>query len=136
MTGRTLIAALALVLPVVGALVFLLTSSGDQTEFLGTRLGMGARQIRSSFEPNGTWETSMDGDLLVLEWSGSDPRVRSARFELHEGLLVAIRAELIDANDAQTVAPDVVRNVRGGMLTMIARGCPVHADEVARLMRD
>ena len=135
MTGRTLIAAIALVLPVVGALVYLLASDGNQTEFLGVRLGMGARQIRSSFQPAGDWETSMDGDLLILEWNGSDPRVRSARFELHEGLLVAIRAELIDADDAQSIAPDVVRNVRGGTLTMIARGCPVHADEVARLMR-
>ena len=122
--------------PVIWALVHLRSTSGDQTEFLGARLGMSAQQVRSSFQPRGTWATTTEGDLLVLEWTGEDPGVKSARFELHEGLLVAVRAELSDASDTKVIAGDVVREVRGGALTMIARGCPVHADEVARLIRD
>ena len=97
---------------------------------------MSARQVREFFQPQGRWSTTTEHDLLVLGWTGDDPRVNTARFELHEGLLVAVRAELADASDAKVVAPDVVRVVRDGTLTMIARGCPLHADEVARLLRD
>lgn len=136
MTRRTLFAALALAFPVVWALAHLAGgATTDDTELLGARLGMSARQIRSSFQPEGSWSSSTEGELLVLEWSGEDSRVKSARFELHEGLLVAIRADLADVSDDRVVAPDVVRDVRDGHLTLIARGCPAHVDEVARLLR-
>ena len=132
--------------------------SDNLTEFYGARLGMTASDLRRSFSLPGDFRVHSDGDAsgeLAVEWAPSASEtpaspVMSARFEFHQGLLVAIRADVIDAEQAEmartqpfvanaaavlhrqaeATSPDSTSRVR---ITLLARDCPTHAEEVRQL---
>ena len=77
----------------------------------------------------------------VLEHRGPG---QEARFEIHEGQLVAIRVEGPDGPDLPTeprfeVTPGsvLVREAEGGRvrITLLSRACPTHHAEAERLVR-
>jgi hypothetical protein len=118
----------------------------------GVRLGMTAGAVRARLDTGarGVWRAH-GGDGLALEWI-PDPSDRAApgpgvprhlRFELHDGLVVAVRAKLDAAHPLAAGAPfvetsgSVLERAAGpdGLvtLTLVARDCPTHADEVRAL---
>lgn len=113
----------------------------------GVRLGMTMEDARASFEDGaaGDWSTPPGCYAPALEWSRAAigaTQTRWARFELHQGLVVAIRV-LSDAPPPPTrhveVTPAVVSETRAGAdgstsTTVLARGCEMHAAEVRQLM--
>ena len=143
-------AALALTLPA-GWAMFRVWTRPERpqtlTEFHGVRLGMSAHDVREAFDRALSVDMS---DELALVWTRDegqtfhDPAlgdVQNARFEFHLGLLVAIRAtgqtgrrdhhELTLSHAAlRRVADDTQGRAT---LTLIARDCPTHAEEVRRL---
>jgi hypothetical protein len=110
----------------------------------GVRLGMSPRDVRERFTSGeGTWQTSVGaGDDTVLDWTArtsAQGNVSSARFEFHNGMLVAIRARFAEEGGPErvSVSPKTVAIRRpdesGGVsLTVLARDCPTHRDEAAR----
>lgn len=140
-------ATLALVVPAVWALqsrVFGLAEA--RRDFHGVWLGMTTHQVRERYALPGSWSTATQPDgLVVLQWlpAAEESDVTSARFEVHQGLLVAVRAELAagaprhlpplevasDLVQTSEIRPDGTTYVR-----LIARNCPLHAAEVAPLL--
>jgi hypothetical protein len=113
-------------------------------EMHGVRLGMTPAEVRARFEPEGTFSmTPGDEGELRLDWRAVGEQVLTeARFEFHEGLLVAIRAKHgAEATSVQRleVSPWAVRvarvdaNNRAETL-LLARGCPAHESEVQELL--
>lgn len=108
---------------------------------------MTMEQARAAFVDGaaGEWSTPPGCCGVSLEWSRSAveaTETRWARFELHRGLVVAIRA-LSDAPPPPTrhveVTPESVSETRAGAdgstgTTVLARGCEMHASEVRQLM--
>jgi len=109
------------------------------------RLGMGPRDARTRLA------RELPGDLVVvpaaelaLEWHGRSPGVRSLRLELHDGKLVAIRARLAPTHPLahgdslwQSSTAVLSRRSRDDGdfdFLLVARDCPTHRDEVARLL--
>lgn len=145
-------AALGLVLPAGLAAKRMLVSEPSADAHAGVRLGMTARQVRERFEParaGGSWETSMGEEgLVIMDWTppattpGSSAAEGEARFELHEGLLVAVRATV--SNPEMPTQPLIVSagavrrhqslEPEGARITLLARSCPVHRAEVAALL--
>ncbi len=136
---RALKAALA-----VCALPFLLGACASDDSFEGVRLGMTAEQVRASFQP-GTWTTSMDEEgTVLLDWLPEQAgQVEQARFEFHQGLLVAIRTTLStdhpQASDPSGFDDDVLRHVstagaQSVQVLWITRNCPIHRAEVEALL--
>ena len=115
----------------------------------GAALGMSEPQVRARMKgaPPGTWASARDGKIEVLTWRASVPSPRFAheiRFEIHEGLLTAVRAR-VDVKDNAAKGPGIeitpmlvtARHPRGdGTVdyTSIARDCTAHADEVNALL--
>lgn len=110
------------------------------------RLGMSPRDVRDRFDPGGpgNWRTKVaekPGEDTVLEWTMGDPKAKGYRivhatFEFHLGMLVAIRAHVVDPVLQETVevSPKTVsirtpRNGDGSDLVVLARDCPTHKDE-------
>ncbi len=142
-------AAVTLAVPVAWAVVRLadLATEDDPaiSSFHGARLGMTPGDVRSRFDVPGELRagTGEDG-TYTLELESAAGTVRSARFEFHEGVLVAVRAEL-DPRDPSagrtglSLSDSTVRKTSAGAnggleLTLIARDCPTHADEVRTLI--
>lgn len=136
----------ALVLAVALALVPACERStlGD-TEFHGVKLGMLPNDVRGRFNvADGQWRT-VPGDGLKLEWTGQGNAgsVRRAQFEFHNGMLVAVRADLA-ASDASSKGPAFAASPisvqarkqadAGVSYVWIARDCPEHKAEVAGLL--
>ena len=144
---------------VVGIVVHRERLGGDveASRFRGTYLGMTAPEVRQRFAAGapGHWaaSTSQVGEEALL-WTadGAAAPIAHAAFEFHDRILVAVRAELAsdtpeasgpprmvtpvavraladDRSDAPTVGRDAPRS-----LTILARDCPTHASEVARLL--
>jgi hypothetical protein len=132
------------------------TDGRDAASLHGARLGQVAGQLRSAFAPPGAGSfraapgQAGNGDL-ALAWEpspGGDTAIvpRDVRFELHAGLLVAIRAILPARNPHASGAPLQVRHAsvvariknpdRTVSLTILARDCPTHAAEVRALLGD
>lgn len=113
----------------------------NESDFVaGTRLGMSPRDVRERFAPGGegTWQTSLGGgDDTILEWrSTGASKYRSARFEFHLGMLVAIRAHAEGGvtEESVTATPKIVTVVRpssegGTDIDILSRDCPTHHDE-------
>ena len=123
---------------------------------LGVHLGMTADQVRTHFAhsdiadgPVGTWDSeTLSGGLVAMRWRrpaenidvSGEETPDSVVFELHRGLVVAIRASFPGAiTDRSVVASDVVRHtVRrtsgGSDVVVIARNCPLHRAEAERLI--
>lgn len=111
----------------------------------GVLLGMTPSQVREAFTPpaEGTLRSTPgpEGDL-ALEWGGRAGDA-VARFEFHEGVLVAARV-VLSSDDQAARGPEI--EVRQGAvvhrepgpdgirLTLISRDCPTHADEVRALL--
>ena len=111
----------------------------------GVRLGMTPRDVRDRFDAGGpgTWQTRVGaGDDTVLEWTaqGSGARIAQARFEFHLGMLVAIRARLVEpsSSDKVELTPRTVTSRRpaeegGTEVAVLARDCPPHREEAESL---
>ena len=81
------------------------------------------------------------GDDTVLLWTGHDPNasVTDARFEFHNGMLLAIRAQ----NGVKVTSEEIWTTPRtvtvkapadgGTSVTVLARDCPTHKDEAAAI---
>src|SRR5690606_5655368 len=101
-------AALALAVPAGWAWIRLTSQrSENPIEFHGARLGMSASELRRGFAHTGTFTVHSDSDAdgeLAVEWApaageqGAVP-VSFVRFEFHQGLLVAIRADSLDPGE-------------------------------------
>jgi hypothetical protein len=114
----------------------------DASDFHGVRLGFAARDVRDRFPLRGAWQASSD----ELSWTPSDgvQTVREVHFEFHMGSLVAVRARLSPRDESArggplqtTAATLVARTPRSDGdvdLFLVARDCPTHAAEVARLL--
>jgi hypothetical protein len=146
-------AAIALVVPAGWALWRLGDAIRDDraiATFHGVRLGMTPSDVRARCDLVGEFDasTTAEGGEYVLDFSPQDATeaadVRSARFEFHDGLLVAIRAELGPEDpwaedEGVTVTESTVRETTEQSsgrvrVTLIARNCPTHVDEVRRLL--
>jgi len=140
-------AGLVLVIPAAFSAWTLAASDGeDPSAVLGVRLGMTSGQVRERYiGDGGRWQTAVEpSGLTVLEHDSETGPVAHARFEIHEGLLVAVRATLRDrdalADDARFVSgPGLVRRVEnlpggGADLVLIARSCPLHSAEVDEIL--
>lgn len=127
--------------------------SEETVEVHGVALGMTPSDVRSRFDARGpgVWRSEMRAEpVLVWTPSGTTPMspstpTTSATFEFHRGILVAVRL-LVHGTDraAQGRSLDVqaasvlVRRVQADgrvEVTLLARDCPTHAEEVRRLMR-
>ena len=131
-----------------------LAGAPNASVFRGAYLGMTAPELRHRFAPgsDGHWaaSTSQVGEeALVWTADTAASPVAHAAFEFHDRLLVAMRADVADTapeatEPPRTVTPITVR-VHGPAagagadpgqtaLTILARDCPTHAPEVARLL--
>ena len=110
---------------------------------LGTRLGMSADEVRAHADSSGVgdWTSSVVAGDWVLERRRGDLTVR---FELHEGQLVAVRAEgsgssgLADRPELEVTPGSVlVRDVDRGRvrITLLSRVCPTHHVEAEALVQ-
>ena len=154
MRKKTVVAALVAVAIALGVALgsaMIRPRGPDAGEFHGARLGMTANAVRDRFvAPSaGVWKAlpSTSGGDVVLSWWAAGPEAPdTVSFEFHNGILVAVRA-LIDAKDAEAKRPalavssGVVRTNAGEppaaahmvRVTILARDCPTHAAEAARL---
>lgn len=114
----------------------------------GVRLGMTPEQVRRRFAggSSASWHTEIDGGDLRLIRASAGELDREARFEFHNGMLVAIRLDLredaplaageplvISAGSVLTRAREESGRVK---LTVLSRDCPTHADEVSRILSE
>ena len=121
-------------------------SAPEPVSIRGVRLGMTAAQIRDRFD-RGTaaaWRTEVSGPDLALIRAPAGELDRETRFEIHAGMLVAIRMDVRDdLPEAEggpivtTPASVVARShpERGRTrISVLARDCPTHAAEVSALL--
>jgi len=121
-------------------------SAPEPVSIRGVRLGMTADQIRERFD-RGTpaaWRTEVSGPDLALIRAPAGDLDREARFEIHAGMLVAIRLDVRD--DLPEAAGDPIVTTPASVLarsrpepgrtriSLLARDCPTHADEVSGLL--
>jgi hypothetical protein len=117
----------------------------------GVKLGMSEEQVKQSFLDGaaGDWRRATTCRGPSLEWtrkqgarsttSPDEAPTRWARFELHDGWLVAMRLHVDDALSAPRAeqTASAVREDRpyegGTATTIIARGCSTHAAEAERI---
>jgi len=144
-------AVIAIILPTGWAFyrwVSSLLSLDVPSAFHGTKLGMSVADVRARFDARGSFRARPDRESgWALDWTArdADSLVRSATFEFHEGLLVAVRAVVVEADaiadrDGMTTTAGTVRRVhrRADRLfdvLILSRGCPAHAAEVSRVLR-
>lgn len=103
---------------------------------------MALRDVRDRFEPpapNGTWNTETHDGLTVLTWAASPTAAPAARFEFHNGMLVAVRAELaatdpLTKSEPVSVSAAAVASRTASTYTLIAKDCPVHRAEVESIL--
>lgn len=117
-------------------------------EVRGVRLGMTPDQVRERFDRGApsSWRTEIAGTDLSLIRAPSGSLDREARFEFHEGMLVAMRFDLsADAPEASgdpitisTASVTARTRGQGGRVSLVvlARDCPTHAEEVSRILSD
>jgi hypothetical protein len=142
----------AIGLAVVGivAASFLAASTGRIDEIHGVRLGMTAAEVQARFDaaPGGRWNAAPGCEGGALEWAlseGASPQhPRWARFEFHEGMLVAVR--LRASGDDPSAKGDRLSSSAGAVLArepllegtvaiaLLARGCPDQQDEIRQLI--
>ena len=110
---------------------------------LGARLGMTADELRARVDAQrpGTWTSSVIAGDWILDRREGDVE---ARFELHEGQLVAVRVEgprsagLVETPPYEVTPGSVaVRTVDHDhvRITLLSRACPTHHDEAEALVR-
>ncbi len=135
------------------------SSAAEASRFRGTYLGMTAPEVRQRFASGapGHWAASTSSvgeEALVWTAESVTAPVATATFEFHDRILVAVRAALDPSAPESSGPPRVVTPVTvralsspaatpgstatptaaDSSLTILARDCPTHAPEVARLM--
>lgn len=115
--------------------------SDPRPSIYGVRLGMTADEIRARIDEahDGTWSASADSGEWVLEHTQGDTH---ARFELHDGQLMAIRvdapltAALAGAPLEVTEGTVLTRREHDGRIawTLLSRSCPTHRAEAEALV--
>ena len=137
-----------LVVVAIGGFFLLRARAAPRADLFGTRLGYTANDTRDRFRAGapGTW-TVTSGSEAVLAWTASEKaaKVRDARFEFHDGILVAetfhVAADVAEAKGASLVlttgsvtardrAPDGDVEIR-----VVSRECPTHTEEVRRILQ-
>jgi hypothetical protein len=129
------------------ARAYLLRSSNEaRVELRGTWLGMTPTDVRDRFRAPGpgTWRSEQRTDPALVWTAAEGAPPTTAYFEFHGGVLVAVRLDVPRTDpDAQGPAVDVstasVLARRGQAdqrveITLLARDCPTHAEEVRRLI--
>lgn len=109
---------------------------------LGLRLGMTPDMLRARFVEV-TFRTELGEDVALVADAPIEPGVApGARFEFHDGQLVAVRARLSDGHadatgDRLEVTPGTVlaRTASAASVdaVLLARTCPTHRGEAERL---
>lgn len=152
--GRTWLLPLLILIPALFALAMLIRTiagSGSPSEMptiRGVRLGMTADQVRQRFErgAQASWRTEIAGTDMTLIRAAGGSLDREARFEFHDGMLVAIRMDLpseapeasgdrIAISPASVTSRTIILDGRTS-LAVLARDCPTHAEEVSRILSD
>ncbi|XXX82227.1 hypothetical protein WMF30_26055 [Sorangium sp. So ce134] len=116
----------------------------------GIELGMTASEVVRRFDagPAGRWSEATSCAGPSIEWSrGEAAPARApvaARFEFHEGLLMAARVRVAPEDpsargarletSAQFVLAREARDDGSSMIVLLARGCPEHEAEVEQLL--
>ncbi|WP_437839245.1 hypothetical protein [Sorangium sp. So ce1153] len=116
----------------------------------GIELGMTASEVVRRFDagPTGRWSEAPGCAGPSIEWSrGETAPARaplSARFEFHEGLLMAARVRVTPEDpsargarletSAQFVLAREGRDDGSSLIVLLARGCPEHEAEVEQLL--
>jgi len=109
----------------------------------GVSLGMSEEQVQRTFADRaaGTWSREVSCGGIDLEWRRTDARAptRWARFEFHEGGLVAIRIHSDDVSSGQRAEQTAaaVRQRRpfegGTATTILTRTCISHRAEAEQI---
>jgi hypothetical protein len=115
--------------------------------FYGVKLGLSPANARDFFQlrGQGSWTTQSDPELTLLwEAKRKENSPSAARFEFHDGLLVAARfqSKTLEGpfqgralENYQTAIVVRERDPQGIVkLTIISKGCPTHRAEVQRLL--
>ncbi|WP_433927438.1 hypothetical protein AB3662_30520 [Sorangium cellulosum] len=116
----------------------------------GIELGMTASEVVRRFDagPAGRWSEATGCAGPSIEWSRGEAAPEraplSARFEFHEGLLMAARVRVTPEDPTargarlQTSARFVLarepRDDGSSVIVLLARGCPEHEAEVEQLL--
>ncbi len=118
-------------------------------ELHGVRLGMTIAQAKAGFDlgPKGQWSVADGCEGGSLDWKPADAASSSvhwARFEVHEGIVMAVRARLApdDPNaegEQLRTSNDAVaaRETLGGgevAVALLDRNCLEHSPEVSQLL--
>lgn len=129
-----------------GLALSMLAPSGEVPSLRGVRLGMTAEQVRARFDGGAvaSYRTEITGSDLRLVRAPGGSLDREASFEIHEGMLVAVRLDLPDsapevAGPRLEVTPLSVLARQPGepgrtQILLLSRTCPTHASEVAELV--
>ena len=109
----------------------------------GVWLGMSPAEVVRSFADasDGAWSRAVGCSGVALEWERMDPRAptRWARFEFHDGQLVAVRMRVDDASPRPAVVKtsEIVMQRRpyqgGSAITVLARTCRSHSAEAEQI---
>lgn len=129
-----------------GLLMSFLAPSSEVPSLRGVRLGMTAEQVRARFDGGApaSYRTEITGLDVRLTRAPGGSLDREASFEIHEGMLVAVRLDLPDsapeaAGPTLELTPmSVLARTPGGpgrvQIRLLSRTCPTHATEVAELV--
>jgi hypothetical protein len=111
----------------------------------GLRLGMTPDDVRARFSPGrGAFRSEVSGTDTALVWEGE--AAEPARFEFHDGQLVAVRLVLAPgASDASgpglvttpgTVLSRTERSDGAIDAVLLSRTCPTHREEAQRIVAE
>ncbi len=147
---RSVLLLAVVVCTAVGLYAWHASSVHHDTCFRGVCLGMKVAQVRRGFDAPaaGRWNRESGGDVALVWDDGPHPSleapVRAARFEFHDGRLVAVRAD-VSVRDA-SAGGDRIEVSRTSVaereplgqgrvhLTVLSRDCPTQASEVEQLL--
>jgi hypothetical protein len=125
----------------VGVAVASRAVSDPRPSIYGVRLGMTADEVRARVDETGpgTWSASAASGDWVLEHTADDAH---ARFELHDGQVMAIRVDApdsssLDGPSLEVTDGSVLRREHAGsriVWTLLSRACPTHRDEAEALV--
>jgi hypothetical protein len=139
---RVVLAALAVFAVIASGVAVASRSLSDtRPSIYGVRLGMTADEVRARVDARGegAWSASAaSGDWVLEHVRGGD----RARFELHDGQLMAIRIDAIaspelDGAPLDVTPSTVLRRQRSGdriAWTLLSRACPTHSAEAEALV--
>lgn len=98
--------------------------------------------VRARFSPGrGTFRSEVSGTDTALVWEA--PGAEPARFEFHDGQLVAVRLRLVpsaaeaDGPALRTTPGSVLARTAGADrvdVVLLSRTCPTHHDEAERIV--